>query len=232
MKLLLPFMLSTSFFLSAGSLTFESGTTRIPLLECFTSQGCHSCPPGERWLQRSVDERGLWSGVVPVVYHVDYWDYLGWSDPYGSAAFTGLQRTYHRQKVLSRVYTPAFVVNGTENRSYFKGKPLSTRPGKAGNLRATLSDKHLSVEYSDAKPSLVLHIALLKNERETRVTAGENKGKTLKQNFIAIRLSHHASNRGSWKLPRDPKLEQADAIAIWVTKPDDPAPLQATGITL
>ena len=56
----------------AGALTFESGPSKVPLLELFTSEGCSSCPPAERWMNKLIDDPRLWSEVVPIAFHVDY----------------------------------------------------------------------------------------------------------------------------------------------------------------
>ena len=65
---------------TAGSLTLNSGTKQVTLLELYTSQGCSSCPPAERWLNEYIDDDDLWARVWPVAFHVDYWDYIGGKD--------------------------------------------------------------------------------------------------------------------------------------------------------
>ena len=65
---------------TAGQLVLNSGVEQVTLLELYTSQGCSSCPPAERWLNAYVDSDALWEKTVPMVFHVDYWDYLGWKD--------------------------------------------------------------------------------------------------------------------------------------------------------
>ena len=60
--------------------TFESGVTRTTLLELFTSEGCSSCPPAEKWLSQLKSNPDLWKKIVPIAFHVDYWDHLGWRD--------------------------------------------------------------------------------------------------------------------------------------------------------
>ena len=72
----------------------SSGENNTPLLELFTSEGCSSCPPAEEWLSRQSKSPELWKRFVPVAFHVDYWNYLGWTDPYSSPEWSARQRDY------------------------------------------------------------------------------------------------------------------------------------------
>jgi hypothetical protein len=78
--------------LAAASRHLESGTTQTALLELYSSEGCSSCPPAEAWMASLRDAPGLWRDFVPVVFHVAYWDRLGWRDRFASEQFT--QRQY------------------------------------------------------------------------------------------------------------------------------------------
>ena len=88
----------------AGKLTFSSGSHQVTLLELFTSQGCSSCPPAERWLNEYVKDEDLWSRIVPLAFHVDYWDYLGWKDKYADPENGERQRDYARMEKARSVY--------------------------------------------------------------------------------------------------------------------------------
>jgi hypothetical protein len=79
---------------TAAKVTFESGETPTILLELFSSEGCSSCPPAEQWVSGLKNTPGLWRDIVPVVFHVDYWDGLGWPDRFASQQFTLRQRQY------------------------------------------------------------------------------------------------------------------------------------------
>ena len=68
----------------AAETRFESGPQQISLVELYTSEGCSSCPPAEAWLSRLKEEPGLWKNFVPIAFHVDYWDRLGWRDRFSS----------------------------------------------------------------------------------------------------------------------------------------------------
>src|SRR5262245_15218825 len=105
--------------------TFQSPDRQTALLELYTSEGCSSCPSAETWLSRLKDSPGLWKDYVPVALHVDYWDYLGWRDRWGSKAFSDRQRTYAQLWQSDSIYTPGFVLNGKEWRAWsgFKDGP-------------------------------------------------------------------------------------------------------------
>jgi hypothetical protein len=102
----------------AEKLTFNSGNRQVTLLELYTSQGCSSCPPAERWLNEYVDAAELWTGIVPLAFHVDYWDYIGWEDVYASGEYGERQRSYARAGKARGVYTPGLFANGREWRGW------------------------------------------------------------------------------------------------------------------
>src|SRR6185295_6297026 len=87
-----------------------AGSSSAPIVvELFTSQGCSSCPPADRLLSTlRSDPR-----VVPLAFHVDYWNYIGWTDPFSSARWSQRQQAYARAFASNRIYTPQLVVNGT-----------------------------------------------------------------------------------------------------------------------
>ena len=94
---------------NAGDVRLNSGSRQVTLLELYTSQGCSSCPPGERWLNEYINRDELWSSVVPVAFHVDYWDYIGWKDTFAAEEHGERQRDYARAGKTRTVYTPGFL---------------------------------------------------------------------------------------------------------------------------
>ncbi|MCZ6673380.1 MAG: DUF1223 domain-containing protein, partial [Verrucomicrobia bacterium] len=86
------------------SITFQSPETRVQVLELFTSQGCSSCPPAERWLNQFADYPGLWTEIIPVAFHLDYWDRLGWKDPFANKQNTARQYQYSKNGDIRNVY--------------------------------------------------------------------------------------------------------------------------------
>lgn len=218
--------------LPAAPLLLDSGERQVTLLELYTSQGCSSCPPAERWLNRYIDDNELWKEFVPVAFHVDYWDYIGWQDPYAVPAHGERQRDYARAGRTSTVYTPGFFANGREWRGWTFGLGPRRSDRQPGSLIAAIDAGRISASYPAAPETLELHVALLGFGIETKVVRGENRGRTLPQEFVVLQYTVHPSDRGQWQvdLPQaQAGLKQRRAIAIWVSTPDNPAPLQATG---
>src|ERR1700730_751970 len=108
---------------------FESGPERTHLLELFTSEGCSSCPPAEAWMSKLKAEPRLWKDFVPIAFHVDYWDRLGWRDPFASKEWTARQYQYSTTWKSESVYTPGFVLDGREWIDRHAPKLSSEKPG-------------------------------------------------------------------------------------------------------
>lgn len=230
---LLFLILSTLLPLSsvAEPRVYSSGSRQVSLIELFTSQGCSSCPPAEAWLGRLRDDPRLWREWVPVAFHVDYWDDLGWRDIFSAPAFSDRQRRYKRLGRVSSVYTPGFVVNGGEWRSWYGLRTPPAGSATTGELTVTLDDDHFDARYRDPRVSgpLRLNIALLGVDITTAVKAGENAGRQLHHDFTVLRYMELVSNDHSWSGTLAATNPRAGAIALWVDRPDDPTPLQATG---
>jgi hypothetical protein len=218
--------------LPAAPLLLDSGTRQVTLLELYTSQGCSSCPPAERWLNKFVNDDDLWTEVVPLAFHVDYWDDLGWPDPYAAPAHGERQRDYARAGRASTVYTPGFFANGREWRGWTFGLGPRRSDRQPGSLVATIDAGHLKAGFPAAGERLQLHVALLGFGIETAVARGENRGRTLPQEFVVLVHAVHTSETGQWQaeLPQAAAGQAGrQAIALWVSSPDNPASLQAAG---
>jgi len=227
---LLALLLATP--LQAAPLLLDSGARQVTLLELYTSQGCSSCPPAERWLNKFIDDNDLWVEVVPLAFHVDYWDYIGWLDPFAAAAHGERQRDYARAGRARTVYTPGIFSNGREWRGWTFGLGPRRSDRQPGSLVVTIDAGRIQAGFPVTGEPMELHVALLGCGIETPVARGENRGRTLPQEFVVLAHAVHPSETGQWQidLPQD-KAGQAQrhAIALWVSTPDNPAPLQATG---
>jgi hypothetical protein len=221
-------------------MTFQSSETQTSLLELFTSEGCSSCPPAEAWLSRLKESPGLWKDFIPIAFHVDYWDYLGWRDPWSSKAFTDRQYAYARDWRSDSVYTPGFVLNGKEWRVWSRSQPVPISTAKPGVLRATSTDlKNWDVTFTPTLPSdenYEVHAALLTSGLTSDVKAGENKGRRLEHDFVVTRLKRYLLRSNGNQAQGRIELEiakgepvQSGALVVWVTHPGKPEPLQATG---
>ena len=170
------------------------------VVELFTSQGCSSCPPADALLDKvAADAATDGRNLLALSWHVDYWDRLGWADPFSSAAATARQRRYAKAMHADRVYTPQAIVNG---RVGFVGSneaeleravaaALTQKPTAAVALPAvamakTTGPSAVSVSYAvaDAPAGADLVVAVAEDGLVTRIERGENGGRTLRQEHV------------------------------------------------
>lgn len=185
---------------AAGSAPSSVGTAsasaarRPVLLELFTSEGCSSCPPADRLLEK-LDGTQPVSGAELIVLseHVDYWNRLGWADPFSSPLFTERQQDYVTHLRLQTAYTPQLVVDGQQEvvGSDERGAEAAihtaeTRPKTAIGLQAQRSGASVTVALSvnSGARGAKLFVVLADDRQQSQVTRGENAGHTLR--YVAV----------------------------------------------
>ncbi len=218
---------------------FASGPEQTALVELYTSEGCSSCPPAEAWLSRLKGDPGLWKKFVPIAFHVDYWDRLGWRDRFSSRQWTERQSRYAALWQSESVYTPAVVFNGVELRTWSSGNPSGPNDKAAGVLLAKTTDgKNFTIEFRPAhgaSGNWDAHLALLGSGISSRIGAGENSGRNLQHDFVVFALRDAAMQgegevkHASLTIPAAAEPGARPAVAIWVNARDRLVPLQATG---
>lgn len=233
---ILFFALSTA----AHSEQFQSSPFKTPLIELYTSEGCSSCPPADRWLSTFTNDEQLWQKFVPVAFHVDYWDYIGWKDEFAKPDFSERQRQYAREGGSTAIYTPGVRKAGqlwTGWRLPFARPELAQEQEKVGSLRFLVNEAAeftASFDRSDsvaAGRDLTLNVAVLGLGLETQVKRGENRGKRLKHDFVVLDLIELNSVNDAWQgqLPTVTTRAPQYAVAVWVSAKNRQAPIQATG---
>ena len=234
----ISFMLASSMILASETVTFESGTKRNTLVELYTSEGCSSCPPAEKYLNGLKDNNRLWKNLFPIAFHVDYWDYIGWKDQYAQKEFGRRQSRYANLKRATTVYTPAFMVNGNSWRRGLFSNSLPNRNSLSGNLVVTMRGSSILAKYTSEKKytfPLKINVAILGMGLTSHIERGENAGRTAKHDFVVVGYDAAVSDEQNWNLQL-PKLHYAKAkkyaLTIWVSKVDNPTPLQVVGGTL
>ncbi len=191
------------------------------LVELFTSQGCSSCPPADRLLSR-LGAAG--DGVIALSYHVDYWNYIGWTDPFSDAAWSERQRRYARALSSGRVYTPQLVVDGAADcvgSNEAKVRTEIARAGRepaAGELGLTLqpganaSRLHLEItaRAKNGSPDerWDVMVAVFENDLVTPVGRGENSGRTLENSHVVRSLKR------AFSLPASSGSERSESFDI------------------
>ena len=237
--LFLSLLLASAVSMGAQTVNLESPGPRVSLLELYTSEGCSSCPPADRWISKLRDDPRLWREVVPVAFHVDYWDYIGWKDRFASPVYGNRQRDYARSRHVSTVYTPGFVLAGKEWRSWFRRPELNVEnPVDAGKLTLSVTGQQAKLAFTPTQPrngELEMHVAILGFDLKSDVRSGENGGRTLEHDFVVLGYRSLATTRknavhsADFSLPAVNVASERKAIAAWLSAPGDPRPVQVVG---
>ena len=209
------------------------------VLELFTSEGCSSCPPADRLLPQLVTEN---TNVIPLSFHVDYWNRLGWTDPFSNVEFSDRQREYGRQFRLESIYTPQLIINGEfetvgSNRSAAETDIKNVLKEKAaveiaidgvkkeGNTLLVSCALTGNVGQSD------VIAALVQKHAEMNVKAGENRGAKLSHtNVVRSFLQGSAQQRMKLEIeiPHDLTEDNMQLIVYTQQKKD----LKITGVAV
>lgn len=203
-------------------------STGFAVLELFTSQGCSSCPSADENLAEITKQAALkGEKIVTLSFHVDYWNYLGWRDPYSTADATKRQRLYAGVHGSKQVYTPQLVVNGTTEllgSSRDKSKAaiqtaVKKRPRSNIQLTTTTEGNKIAVEWKieGLQSDDLVNLALVQNQVEDRVETGENSGRTLKHVNVVrdFHVVNPATSKNSLSLtiPKGLKADELHVVA-------------------
>ncbi|MBA2561314.1 MAG: DUF1223 domain-containing protein [Chitinophagaceae bacterium] len=204
--------------------------TNPVILELFTSQGCSSCPRADRLLEKYADMEN----VVAISYHVDYWNRLGWKDPFSSAAFSLRQQNYSRIFRLNGVYTPQLVINGEREMVGSDANKVEATLKGAYNTQSTaqlvinnvsIEGTKATIDYSVTKNEnkAVLNIALIQNKITTSIKSGENAGINLTninvvRNFKSVPSSSESTSTISIDLVAGVNKEDL-SVALFLQDP-------------
>jgi hypothetical protein len=212
--------------LVAAECSARSPETTVALVELYTSEGCDSCPPADRWLS-SLAARGYAPGrVVPIALHVDYWDYIGWKDPYAQSRFSSRQRKLAQLTRSAIVYTPQVLLQGRDFRAWGGAEfdrevaRINARPAGARiELKLDTRQKaafrvEAAAELRDAShgAQAALYLGTYENKLLSRVQAGENRGRTLAHDFVVFEWTGPLEFKGAARLAESrvlPLLPQA-----------------------
>jgi hypothetical protein len=185
----------------AATCSAQSGPHTAALVELYTSEGCDSCPPADRWLQ-GLGTQGFAPGrVVPLSLHVNYWDYIGWKDPYALQRFSDRQRRLAQVLRARVVYTPQVMLQGADFRRWHAAGAFEDAVAKI-NARAPAA--HIALSLEGGRPHALLtqvraqlldaaqaqdaalYLASYENKLVSSVAAGENRGRTLSHDYVVF----------------------------------------------
>lgn len=200
------------------------------MIELFSSEGCSSCPPAEKWLNGFESNPNLWTKYIPLSFHVTYWDRLGWKDSFAQKDFTTRQYMYKQDGHTSGVYTPGFMMNSKEWRAWFNNSQDNIETSYGGILSADIEGKQVQIKYAE-EGDFRVHIALLGFGLKTKVPRGENKGRLLKHNFVVLNMNTYFLDNSRLKasLPRYFPKAKRYAVVVWICPNDSMQVLQSIG---
>ena len=207
MRMLCPILLVMS--------AMAAESTRIPVLvELFTSEGCSSCPPADRLLSHLLETQPI-PGVeiIPLSEHVDYWNQLGWTDPFSSSAFSERQRQYAATLRGEGVYTPQMVVDG---KAAFVGSDTqralqaitdsAKSPKAAVAVHCSTNPPSLAVRIESVTSDADVTLAITENALQSNVTRGENKGRVMAHAGVTRSIAIVGRARKRQPFTVEPKL--------------------------
>ncbi len=165
-----------------------SGKTVPALVELYTSEGCNSCPPADRWLSQQIANPEANSKMIALAFHVDYWDYIGWKDAYARADYGVRHSSMVRANGSTTVYTPQVFINGRDDRSWRVGLAATTPTAARATMEVEADWKDGKLGFRgrviEGNDAVRIRYAVAENGISTVVKAGENAGETLKQDAV------------------------------------------------
>ena len=216
----------------------SQAAARTPVIELYTSEGCNSCPPADRWLSRLTTNS---PDAVMLAFHVDYWDRLGWKDRFASPAYTQRQQQTHATSGARFSYTPQVIVDGQDRPDWshwaLPSSALSDRTAPSVDIVLTREGERYAATVtprSEAPARLAAYWAWTEDGHSSAVKAGENEGVTLHHDRVVRDYRSVApwrSDRGATLLhyesapPRD--AAHPPALNLVVLDADSGLPVQA-----
>jgi hypothetical protein len=232
-------LLSLSAF-AAEPIVVNSGERQTAVLELYTSEGCSSCPPADRWLSELVTSTQQDLDVLALAFHVDYWNYLGWEDRFSSADYSKRQRELGANNLQRSIYTPEFFVNGKEARGAGKilamiqqvnrqAAPLQLKMAVARYKSELVVTLQAPAERDTVGP--VQHRYLVyENNLSSDVKRGENSGEVLHHQQVVRYMSRAQALQlqNQHRIAIDPQWQGENiGVAVLVTSPGNRHYLQA-----
>jgi len=216
---------------AAEKLTVVSSQQQTAVVELYTSEGCSSCPPADQWLGALIEIPRDELDALVLAFHVDYWDYLGWKDRFGSPRHTSRQRQLGANNNQRSIYTPEFFVDGAEVRGTTKviekiRNSNSTTALIQLKLTVSKTDDTLQLELQTTNPEALssdLHARFIVYESElaTDVKRGENSGELLRHQQVVRHMSaaRQLEDRSFYSINIDPewRLENIGVAALVTT---------------
>lgn len=215
------------------------------LLELYTSEGCSSCPPTEAWLARLPEAGYDAQQLIPIALHVDYWDYIGWKDPYANPGFTQRQKLHASRNRLNTMYTPQLLLNGNDLRPRQRLKSALSAQKALASIQIELSAEYTRPSQITVTTRLAsttgripkrakLYLALAENSLSSSIKAGENIGRKLRHEHVVRKLlgPRHAQAHTTMPIHTQPDWVKNKLELVAFVESDQGAVLQAVRLDL
>jgi len=196
--------------------------TQPVVVELFTSQGCSSCPPAEAVLSELRKQ----PNVIPIAYHVDYWNYLGWRDPFSSRDWTLRQMQYVRSLKLNSAYTPQVVVDGEREVIGSNGFAVraaieeASKHASVAMLKVNVDHGVAIVDMNAPRAGLELLVVTTEDGLVTKIERGENRGRTQTNDAIAQKLVRFENIAAGAKTLRVPTEQTRGTVIVMLQDPN------------
>jgi hypothetical protein len=232
--LAIPGLIACAGALAAGpQCSAQSAATLTPVIELYTSEGCSSCPPADRWLSGLKSSAASGHAVVQA-FHVGYWDYIGWVDRFAKPAYTARQRDVASWNHQSGIYTPQLVRNGQDWRDYSGALASAEAPRASIAVQRSGEDAfEAQVTPAQGVGAWGAYWTVTENGHSSKVRSGENAGEFLQHDFVVRQYVAAGEYRGPSKLTLRAIAGQAGhprQVNLVVFDPKSGKPLQALSV--
>jgi hypothetical protein len=175
---------SSSALAAQNACHVASGPAVTPVVELYTSEGCSSCPPADKWVSSLKG-----SGMVVQAFHVGYWDYIGWVDRFAAPAYTKRQHEVAARNKLRSIYTPQAVLNGRDLPAWGSRPPGDKEPARAGIVLTQVGANQFQATVTPVAslqlaPTWSAYWTVTEHGHNSKVRAGENAGEFLKHDSV------------------------------------------------
>jgi hypothetical protein len=203
----------------------SDAASRVPVLvELFTSEGCSSCPPADAFLQKLDRQPVAGADIIVLSEHVDYWNHIGWKDPYSARFYSDRQTSYAKRFDLDGPYTPEMVVDGSSEfvgsdpelarKAFDKALEVRKIPVRLSAISIGPGNTlHAHVEAGDVPSDADVIVAVALNRAESRVLHGENGGRTLTHTAVVRTMVKAGSVSGGEGFAKDVQIKLEPGLA-------------------
>ena len=214
----------------AQTCSAKSGDKITPVIELYTSEGCSSCPPADKWLSTLKD---AFPAPVVQAFHVSYWDYIGWTDRFATPAHTTRQRQVSAWQNSNQIYTPQIVRNGRDLRNWNRWNGDQELASVAISLKQEAGGVFSALVQATPSMAWGAYWTVTEDGHTSKVKAGENSGEFLKHDFVVRQYQSAGYHTGNSKLvlqaiPKD--AAHPRHINLVIFNPQTGKPLQALSV--